>query len=213
MAISSQFIGGNNATLQSFLQGTGFFGSVEYDSGTNTVTMKDSDNNVLATFSGNKTFTAYVDATNNASKQFTTAANYGIHTAYKCANGILLKFSGLTSGYVSYMAHILIAKTNNNKLAFIFSNTNAVANDIAYKQFYCVAWGDSTDIAAQEMGANGNNQTLMIPFVSGAEDGETSYTTDAYYLLYAQFYAMGYGKLNGDGAVYLTNGYWAIKDE
>lgn len=211
MAITSEYIGGDNEKLREFLEDSGFFGSVLYDSGTDTVTMKDNDNNILATF-GDNTFTAYVDATHSASRKFVNSTGYGIHTAYKCGNGILLKFSGFSAGYLGYQTHILITPTNNNKLCFVFSNSNAQGTYTDYINFYIVAWGDSVDITARTMGYNNNAQTLMIPFLTNANVGNTSYTPDAFYLLYAQYYSMGYGIITLNNTNYLTNGYWAIRD-
>lgn len=211
MAISSTYIGGDTNTLKSFLEDSGLFDSVTISG--DVITIADADSNTLATFDGSNglTLTAYSDATHSASRAW-SGANYGARIGYKCANGVLILVSGLSSGYYGYWAHILISKTNNNKVAFVFSSNDTAAGDSNFKNFYSVAWGDSASISSRTMTPNDSTQTQLVPFLTTADVGDASYTPKAFFLLYGQFYSMGYGKLNIENVTYLTNGYWAIKD-
>ena len=207
MGITKTDINGDFSVLQSFLQSTGFFDTVEL--GTNTVTMKDAGGNTLATIDG-ATITVYANASNSANYNYTTNSP-AVKDGYKCANGILLKFAPLTGAYQDKQAHVLITKTNNNKIAFIFSNTSNNNTGAPYTNYQCIAWGD-TDIAANTYTAKAGEQTLLCPFCTNATLGEPSYTPNAFWIPFGQNYSMGYGTLAMNGVTYLTNGYWCIKD-
>lgn len=201
MAITRTVINNDYSALQSFLQSSGLFGSVEL--GTDAVTMKDADGNTLATIGTGITITAYSNATTSASATYYYNVSQTIGYGYKCANGVLLSVTA--SGGKS--AYILIAKTNNNKVAFVFSNAWN-ANTV----FYCVAWGDA-DVSTFTVTTKASGQTLMCPFCTNANMGETSYTPNAFWLPFGQYYNIGYGTLTMNGVNYLTNGYWCIKDD
>ena len=211
MAITKTAINNDYSTLQSFLQSSGLFASVEL--GTDAVTMKDADGNTLATISdnsGSAQITAYADASNSVAGNYST--NGRPQYAYKCTNGIMLQIFNPTpgSGNTNWKATILIAKTNNNKIAFIFSKD--LKQDFSnLTEYYCVAWGDDV-ISINTFTAKTLEQTLMCPFCTNATMGEQSYTPNAFWLPFGQYYNMGYGKLTDDGTTYLTNGYWCIKD-
>lgn len=209
MAITRTVINNDYSALQSFLQSSGLFGSVEL--GENTVTMKDGDGNILSVISdnsGSAQITAYADVSNSASGDY--SINGHIQYAYKCSNGILLRIFNPNSGNMQWKATILITKTNNNKIAYIFSKVllNTTSN---LTNYYCVAWGDdgTSDFTFTAKEAE---QTLMCPFCTNANMGEQSYTPNAFWLPFGQYYNMGYGTLTMNGVTYLTNGYWCIKD-
>lgn len=202
MAITKATINGDFSVLQSFLQSSGLFGSVEL--GTDIVTMKDGDGNTLATIETGLTIRAYINSSTSASVSYFNSGY--ILYGYKCTNGVLLFVTG-TSGY---QGHILISKTNNNKVAFVFSSAHA-STTIVYTTYYCVAWGDY-DTSTFTFTGKSAEQTLMSPFCTNANMGETSYTPNAFWLPFGQYYNMGYGTLTMNGVTYLTNGYWCIKD-
>ena len=202
MAITKTTINGDFSVLQSFLQSSGLFNSVEL--GTGIVTMKDGDGNTLATIETGLTIRAYIDSSTSASVSYFNSGYilYGCN----CTNGVLLFVTG-TSGY---QGHILISKTNNNKVAFVFSSAHSVSPN-PYTTYYCVAWGDD-DTSTFTFTGKASEQSLMCPFCTNAIMGETSYTPNAFWMPFGQYYNMGYGKLTDDGTTYLTNGYWCIKD-
>ena len=69
-----------------------------------------------------------------------------------------------------------------------------------------------TDIEANTYTAKAGEQTLLCPFCTNANLGEPSYTPNAFWIPFGQYYSMGYGTLAMNGVTYLTNGYWCIKD-
>ena len=202
MAITKTTINGDYSALQSFLQSSGLFGSVEL--GTDAVTMKDSDGNTIATIETGLTFRAYINASTSASVSYFN--NGYVLYGYKCTSGVLLFVTG-TSGY---QAHILISKTNNNKVAFVFSSQHS-SSESSYTKYYCAAWGDD-DTSTFTFTGKASEQSLMCPFCTNAIMGETSYTPNAFWMPFGQYYNMGYGELTMNGVTYLTNGYWCIKD-
>lgn len=185
-------------TLADFLETTGYFGDVMYES--STVTCKDSDGNILAKFENGKA-TAYINDTTSVGKQFSQVY---VRAAYTCSNGIIIEY-----GSSSYQTmYVLITKTNNDKIAFIIPNTLVVGGN---SQVYCVAWGDENANIFTH-GTNAANQTIMMPFGTRSVLGTPSYTPYAYTITYGQYYNSGVGSISIDGTVFLTNGYWAIKD-
>lgn len=195
MAISKTVV--TISTLADFLESTGYFGEVTYEN--SVVTCKDSDGNILAKFENSKA-TAYIDDTTNASKNFLTVY---VRAAYTCSNGILIEYGA--SGYTTM--HVLITKTNNDKIAFIIPNILRVGEC----QVYCCAWGDeNANIFTHS--ATAANQTILRNFGTRNHVGTASYTPNAYTVVEGQYYNIGVGEVSIDGTLYLTNGYWAIRD-
>lgn len=202
MAITKTTINGDYSALQSFLQASGLFGSVEL--GTDAVTMKDADGNTIATIEIGLTIRAYINASTSASVSYFN--NGYVLYGYKCTNGVLLFVTG-TSGY---KAHILISKTNNDKVAFIFSSAHS-NTEVSYTTYYCVVWGD-TETSTFSFTKKSVEQTLMCAFATNAAFGTVSYTPNAFWLPFGQYYNSEYGIITIGGVNYLTNGYWCIKD-
>lgn len=203
MAISKVYINGDLTALQAFLSASGLFDSVTLD-GT-TVICKDADDNTLVTFnkpSGTATVTIYASA---AVSQAVTHDSSPFQYGYSCANGILLASAVTSSNYTMY---ILITKTNNNKVVTVANSSRGYASS-----FYAIAWGDVAPLSSMSFARNTKNQTCITPFISDADMDAVSYTPNAGYMTAFQNSGMGYGKFTFDGAIWLTNGYWAIKDE
>ena len=189
------------------------FGSVTESSGT--ITCKDSSNNTLLTLvksGGGTSFT--VTAYASASLSNATTWSYGTSSsqvvltyAYSCANGVMIRFDGS-----QYAATVLIAKANTTgKLIIAYpSSLNTPAN--VYKTFYSVSWGDVAPLSTFSISTNSRNQDAVFPFVSCCDTGAQSYTPDAGAILSGQYYGMGFGKIILDDNVWLTNGYWCIRD-
>lgn len=205
MAITKTAINNDFNILQSFLQSSGLFGSVELSE--NTITMKDSDGNTtIATIDTNITITAYANSSTYIAASYSQYNGATIQYGYKCANGIILPVTGNSNK----SAHIMVTKTNNNKVAFTFTKTH-INGAYAYTNYFCVAWGD-IDVSEFSISAKASEQTLMCPFCTNANLGGTSYTPNAFWMPFGQYYNMGYGTLTMNGVAYLTNGYWCIKD-
>lgn len=180
-----------------------YFAAVTYAD--STITCTDADGNTLLTFGVG--ITAYKSATASVTM---INVNPTFSYAYTCANGAILE-STVPSSPSSAVNCTLITKTNNGKTAIVFSAGTAAA--VYRSNIKRVAWGDAqpdTVFAFTQITAN---QTQLVPFCTDAAIDVPSYTPNAYYIPVCQNPSMGNGKLTIDGTTYLTNGYWAIKDE
>lgn len=195
--------------------------SVEYDSESAVITITDNDDNVVAEFSNNsngKYFRAYRGESNYIQGSF-TASNLIPYTgkefnAIGCDNGCIV-YVECGSGYTRQNFAFLIAKTNNNKVAFIFPNPGG-SNPAWYNTaLNHVAWGDSTSKASTtSFPVEEAQQTIPHVFGTNADIGTTSVTPKAFYLPQHDNYGdgdrTGFGKFILNGEEYITNGYWAI---
>lgn len=126
--------------------------------------------------------------------------------ASSCSHGCLLSFGNSGSGHME----ILITKTNNNITSIVVSKGST---GLDLNSMYCIAWGDVQPISSLSVTPiKTAQQTQIVPFVSNAPYGTISYTPDAFYIPVGQYYNMGIGQMTLNGNIYLTNGYWAIKD-
>lgn len=199
MAITKTYLNSDMTALQTFLNDSGLFDSVTLDD--STVTCQDADGNTLVTFAKNgnqATVTLYASASVSQSISHQSAPfTYG----YSCSNGLLLQSS---SG--NYAGYELITKTNNDKIAIVSSSTASATNA------YAIAWGDAAPLSNFQYTENVRNQTIVCPFATNSAEGTVSYTPNAGFMPFGQYYNMGYGKIIIDGVTYLTNGHWVIKD-
>ena len=211
MSITRTYINGDTSTLASFLESSGLFASVTTES--STVTCKDADDNTLLTITKNSsgdTITAYASSSvSKSATYYTSSYNTYFIEGFACANGVILRYGA--TGTTSYNACLLITKTNNNKTAIVFSSSMTTI-PAAYTSFYAVAWGDTAPISAYTTAANAQNQTMLVPFSTNANEGLQSYTPNAGFMISGQLYSLGYGKATIGSGTYITNGYWAIKD-
>ena len=210
MAIYSFLINNQISGLRECLEFSRLFGSVEDGADTNSIDCFDGDGNKLASFTltnSSIVVRAYVNAqtykqVSVSLSTYPSTVKYG----YVCANGVLFGGTG------SYPYPVAIAKTNNGKVAVIFSK-NPYSGAGAYESYYSVTWGDAAEIIEFSYKSDARNQTVIVPFATGCMPGEVSYTPYAGYLPSGQYYNMGYGKFKLDGAMYITNGYWTIRDK
>ena len=186
-----------------------YFGSVVATSST-TLNCYDSDGNIVliihpGSSSSNNAITAYASETVSIS----LTNNEGISKityAAVCSRGCLLTFSSGTNGRME----VLITKSNNNITTVVFRKG---LDGGQLGGMYCVAWGDIDPISYLSVTPiTTAQQTQIVPFLSNAPYGTISYTPDAFYIPVGQYYGMGIGQLTLNGNIYLTNGYWAIKD-
>jgi len=175
------------------------------------VTCTDADGNTLLTISWGTTGGGNLVLTFNAYKSGSYATTFSrgsisvCQYCASCANGALVVWKA-TNGDNMQQA-LLITKTNNGKTALIFAGENL------YSTTLCIAWGDVAPDSTYSFTPLTANQTQLVPFCTDAALSTPSYTPDAFYIPVGQYYSMGIGKLALDGTTYLTNGYWAIKDE
>lgn len=222
MAITKKFINADRSKLKSFLEETGFFGSITVDSSTQGgpyLCLYDDDDNLLCKLSSAKCILYWDDNANNHLD--ITLANTenegGVTYAYSCQNGIMLA----CHQHQDYNSYIMVTKTNNDKIAFIVSysgSKESVGEHV--KKFFSIAWGDDGTLAHPsasvynqfDITPNTRTQTQITPFVTYAEEGTLSYTPNAGWFSASQNYSTGDGKITTDDGVYISNGYWCIKD-
>lgn len=172
----------------------------------------DLDGNIIFNFTANN-FTAY--RRNEANPISSNGGNsyFGTTSIIMCDNGIILDTS--YNYNVSRKFGVLITKTNDGKIACIFSyGGTATTNDnYLYTQLQHVALGDSTTMSTTTtFTPEAGQQTSLVPFSTNADIEEVSYTPNAYWIAMSANYSMGIGKFRMGGDTFISNGYWAIKD-
>jgi hypothetical protein len=214
MAISKAYINGSASALAEFLESSGLFGSVTYSG--STVTCKDDNENTVCIISDvggsltSTSITVYYDGgESSASGGNTWSQNYThISYAYKCANGVIIQ---IANGSDTEIACILLTKTNRGKICTVFSYQSST-DASRYTTFHCISFDDVAPISTITLAANQKNQTSVTSFLSNNDLNASSYTPDAGFVLFGQNYTMGYGSLTMGGEIWLTNGYWAVRD-
>ena len=116
-----------------------------------------------------------------------------------------------STGYGRYMS-ALFTKTNNDKVAVIFSAENkSTAIAALIEALNHVAFGDSETIATTTtFTPEAGHQTSLTAWKTNPDPGVASYTPKAFYLDMHSGYSSGFGKFILNGEEYITNGYWAI---
>lgn len=136
----------------------------------------------------------------------------GTNDIIMCDNGIIVSADFANQGYGIRYFSVLISKTNNGRLACVFS-TGSSATTILYTNVQHVAIGDGTTIATTTTFApEAGQQACLVPFATNANIGDTSYTPNAFYISVSPNYTMGIGKFLMGADMYISNGYWAIRD-
>lgn len=219
MSITQTYLNVSISELKTFL-GTlvpKYFASVEYTDNNNTgITCKDSDSNTIFTVAvdnGSWTYTAYADSENYVSKTSSYAKPvYG----YVCNNGAMIVCAvNAISDATGIRGSVVISKTNNNKTGFVIAAGSSASVLDLYSSFVTGVWGDVTPLTSSYSygsGVTNQTQTQMFPFVTHCALGEKSYFPNTFFIPVAQTRTV-FGELVADGVSYVTNGYWAIKDE
>ena len=189
------------------------FSSVEFDSTNNVLSAFDADGykvmEIKSTYLRvyrNTGGTSYIGATTSG---FNASGN-----VIGCDNGFIAELSCVNSstGDVATMP-IAISKTNNDKVAVMFSSSPTTNRANNCKTFVHGAIGDSTTVATStSFTPESSQQTVLTPFATNAKQGDVSYTPNAFYIPVCQSRAMGIGKFYLGYDTYVSNGYWAIKD-
>ena len=192
---------------------TGLFGSVTGTSTTFTVT--DTEGNIiLETLDGTSGYLRAYRAEGNYIQLATRSFFNNTMQVIACDNGVILDGAISDGGGNSRSFAMIFAKTNNDKVAIIFpSALSSTANQQYKNALNHVALGDSTTIATTTtFTPEAGQQNCLVPFATNANIGDTSYTPYAYYLVMGTNYAMGIGKFEMGDSVYISNGYWAIRE-
>lgn len=211
MAIETTYIyDTSHATLLAWLQEKAvptYFDRVEADASTSTTIYCYVGDTKLLTFKyGQYGGTAVkITTASGLSKDVTVTdmtayAFYG----YTCAGGLAISV-GLS--YTVHEISIFITKdTGGNTVIITGTSTNAnikagvnaiTAQDVVL---------DTLGITQRTTSA-----TTIVPFICGCAEGESRYTTNAFYMPTVQYTTKG--KLMIDGVAYLSNGAWLLKDQ
>ena len=227
MAITKEVINGDFTKLAAFLTNSGF---VTADNDSGTVKCYDDDENLLAEITIPAVKLYWKDCVSPLSITWSNMTSAAMKMAFSCSNGVMLTFHTLdtwTSGYTAYM---FITKNNHEDITFVCtpapSNLNPGLGRGCVTSFIPLAWTDDGTIcnpAAGQWNFMGfqildtvsglHNQSALVPFPTYAKPGVISYTPNAGFFLISPSYTVGEGAIQYDGHSYLTNGYWAIKDE
>lgn len=180
-----------------------------------TITATDDADNVVFTMSA-AVFRAYRAAENYI--EFSTGGYAIFGTSWPadvigCDNGFILIVRVGIGGNSRFA--LLCSKTNNGEPAMIFNSYGSPDSaQVFYNSVKHVAFGDSPTIATtMTFTPESGQQTVLCTFATNVNIGNVSYTPNAFYMPMCQNYNMGIGKFSLGFDVYISNGYWAIKDE
>ena len=214
MAITRANIAGR-AALAEWLQANAvpkYFSSVTYTDG---VTQGfDEDGNKILEIGSTGGIYSYSSANSYQSWTSETYSLIGARTInlIACDNGILFENSYSGSGGNGKIM-VAITKTNNDKTAFIFSGNSSSTVSGYYTGLRHVAWGDNDTVTSTTTFTPENGmQTVLVPFVTNADIESVSYTPDAFWISMNFNYNMGIGKFRMGGDMFISNGYWAVRD-
>lgn len=136
-----------------------------------------------------------------------------------CKNGAIIAFSRYNdnNSTANSSAHLLITKNNLDKTAVIATGTgyssNVTGADYKARNLYTIAEDDNHVLTTLSFTLRQMQQAQFVQFETCPESGVISFTPNAYYMQSCDFYATTFTTVTVDGVDYMTNGYWAIKDE
>ena len=174
-----------------------------------TLTITDGQSHTLAEITAN-TIKAYEAAGSYSQETHSLSYFNGTISAIGCDNGFMIEATASNA-----RATLLAAKTNNEKVAFVFRIPGTTTIADAYRNAVKhVAWGDSTtNKTTTTFTPESGQQTIMTTFATNADITQVSYTPKAFYMPMHSAYNQGIGKFLCGGKVYITNGYWCIDTE
>ena len=225
MAITKEVINGDFTKLATFLTNSGFVTAVN-DSGT--VKCYD-DENLLAEISMPAVKLYWQDCVSPLSITWSNMGATAIKMAFSCSNGVMLTCHSSDTWTTGYTAYMLITKNNHDDITFVCTpipDNLATTGRGCVTSFIPLAWTDDGTICSPALNKWNfmsfqikedvpglHNQSALVPFPTYAKPGVISYTPNAGFFLISPSYTVGEGVIQYDGHNYLTNGYWAIKDE
>ena len=150
-------------------------------------------------------------------------SNRKMRFAAACKNGILISFGteDLTAAAqlgASYLCEILITTNNNMATAVFVSpyNTGSSRNTLMCENIISSSEDDDPDIIRKLTYSQVSmEQWQLIPFTTVGSQSSISYTPDAFYMQSKTFGFEPYFArfMDNDGVNYMTNGFWAVRDE
>lgn len=203
MAISKTYLGGDLSSVSSFLDSTDLFSSVEFANGT--ITCKNNDDTTVLTITkpDNYTFTFTVSLTGSHTWE-KTYESHGLNYGYKCANGAFLVLNYLSQ---ENKYSVMITKNNDGKVSFVFPDSYSNRTYVC-----CLTYSDTFPVTYYTVAQSVAEQTVLSPFITNAPAGATSYTPGAFYIPFGEYVGRGYAKFTMNGKMYMTDGYWAVRD-
>ena len=212
MAITRELLADRDA-LAAWLQENAvpsLFKSVTYESGV--IKCYDDNDNLVLEIGSNGSIHAY-RAEGNAIRMVPDYTGIGANAIdlIACDNGFLLENLYYTSKTGKIM--MLVSKTNNGVPAVIFGYQYKDHTKGYYEGIRHVAFGDSETLATNTTFTPESGQQVQImPFSTNPKIGDISYTPDAGYMPMNTNYSSGIGKFEMGGSIWITNGYWCIRD-
>lgn len=218
MAITRAKLGSNSDFL-SWLQANtvpNIFASVSWRSDGSTIQALDDDGNVVFWMQPSQ-FIALV----NDNVQKTYSNGYELISSsgddkwsdiIGCDNGFILEAkSGVSK---RYLLVLMCAKTNNGKVAVVFaSGDTSSRTTVLRSSIHHIARGDNPSLeTTTSFSPESAAQTVLTPFATNADIGDVSFTPDAFYMPMHSAYSAGLGKFSLGSDIFITNGYWAIRD-
>lgn len=193
--------------LSDWFESLGYF-DVSYEN--DTITLKDGDNNTLATAakSGNDCVIAlYTASGTNASLP---GYNFSTFTGIKCSGGAVLYFN--MSGDIPLPnGCIAISKNQSNNIVFAYHADAGGSLPYYYDTSYrAVSWND-VSVSTYQTDMRIMSQTILVPICTRPQSGQSSYCENAFLMYATQSAAIGQFMLNG--SFYYSTGWFAIKDD
>ena len=153
-----------------------------------------------------KSNSSYVTITGAAS---TSGKQFNIQKVISCDGGVLV---------ICDYGGFIITRSNNGGTVIIANSNNTInvtnANQFKWSGVSSITYGDDTSSNARlSFTGTEHTQTQMVPFITKCPYGDVSYTPDAFWIPFGEFYSVTSGRFIGpDDMVYITNGYWAVRD-
>ena len=189
----------------------GFFARIEL-AGNDSLNFYDEDDNLVFELTVNQIARAYRSASSYAERSF---ANLTFADIASCKHGAILTAQQQSW---EYCLAILFAKTNAGTTAIVIGGGSGTVPQAATTTFQRAAWGDAQLTTEQRtiFTPSYGFQTQLVPFVTDATFGATSFTPNAFYMpMYrnSDVQQTAADQFVADGATYLCFNAWAIKDE
>lgn len=190
------------------------FKSVTYEGSTMTAT--DADDNVVLEIQVYRG--GYFRAFRGENNYFSIGMEYIVKRdstsdIIGCDNGFMLTGQVEDSNSYARDFAFLCAKTNNGKVAIVYPSTYQTGTARYTTALQHVAFGDSATMSTTTtFTPEAGQQTSLVPFSTNADVGYVSYTPNAFWIAMSQNYNIGIGKFRMGGDTFITNGYWAVRD-
>lgn len=210
MSISKVQIDGDLSAIKSCIDGTGLFGSTSISDGV--LSICDANDVVQVKISNTSTneWGFSVKLANGTFYDITPMTNVTINFAYTCVNGIMFNLTAPGSSSSSEYVPAILTLTNNNKYAVITNSSNGYSKN---QNIVAVSNSDISTVNIFSYYRYSREFTTLVPFSTETGGEVSSYTPYAYFIPFVGLNTSGYARVIMNGCYYITDGYWAIKDE